>query len=113
MSAGPSSRTKSPPRYAEVVDAWVKLWAVYNGALTLLTLVALRGALFSPEGLVLVASGALFANICFMTAPAFELALQLIGARETRALRWVLFGLGFLFALFLTLGACLELLSNL
>lgn len=96
-----------------MVEAWGRLWLVYNVALALVTLATLRSGLFSYYGLTRVGGGALFANFLFMAGPGFELFLQMIGARETRALRWVLFGLGFLCAIFLTFGACGTLLENL
>lgn len=98
--------SSDPYGYAGVVDAWIRLGAVYNGLLALETLLLLNVKLLRPAVLIEVGAAAFLANLCFLLGPAIELAARRLGYRGGW-LRWILFGSGLGLALLLALLVCL------
>lgn len=92
--------------YTGVIDAWLRLGLVYNGGLTLVTVLCLGSSLFSLVVLE-AAVGAVIANVCFLLGPAIELGARRLGYRGDR-LRWLLFVPGLCLALLLAVGACVT-----
>jgi hypothetical protein len=103
---GGAQQEGSKADYNAVIEAWFKLGGIYNGGLVVLTLVVLRGQLFTMEGMGLAIPGAVLANLCFLLGPACEVVARRLGWRETTPLRLGLFLAGFLLALGMTLVAC-------
>src|SRR5690606_31055691 len=90
-----AARAHDPYGYAGVVEAWVRLGAVYNGLLVVVTLLLLNVELLRPVVMFQVGAGAFLANLCFLLGPAVELVARRLGYRG-EWLRWILFlpGLG-------------------
>ena len=102
------ARAASDPHgYAGVIEAWLRLGAVYNGALVVVTFLLLNVSLFRPSIAVQVGLGAFVANLCFLLGPAIELAARRFGHRGDW-LRWILFLPGLGLALLLALISCLT-----
>lgn len=100
-------RAADPHGYAAVVEAWVRLGLVYNGALAGVTVLCLGLSLLRPSIAVQVGVGAVLANMCFLLGPAIELVARRWGYRGT-GLRWILFVPGLGLALLLALISCLT-----
>ena len=100
------SGTAGKQSYAEVIDTWVKLAAVYNTSLVLVTvsLLGLAGRLVNNFGDVVGLM--LLGNLAFLSGPASELALMRVGFTNTKPFRWTVFGIGYFFALMLALEVC-------
>lgn len=97
------------PRYAEVIDAWLRLGLVYNGSLGGLTALILWPLMLDGGVIASVVAGALVANVCFLLGPGIELVARRFGFKKTRPLRWTLFVAGLGIAGILAIVSCVSL----
>ena len=105
----PAAARKDDAGYSSAIDAWLKLWLVYNAGLTLITLLC-ANVKFVQDPMLFAGAifGAIFANIPFVFGPAVELFARRLGYRGA-FLRHVVFALGFGFAAIVTIASCLSL----
>lgn len=107
----PSDNDANDPTLLQIAKpvfrSWEKLRVVYVGLLTLLTLVLLGRELLTLRVLAEVVFGAIAVNVAFFAGPILETYVRWLGYRGP-FLRWVLFGLGTLFSILVTLIALLS-----